>query len=182
MRYTYGILLLLGVSAGILSCKKASNPNDENEHEAINKVELSFSRPGAAVATFVMEDPDGDGGNPPSRIDTIRLAANQTYTLEVRIKNIVAGKETDLTPSIIAQGKAHELYFLPTGLNLTVTKTDRDAAGYPIGVQSTWAVGAAASGNVMVKLMHKSGIKGPNDAPTVGHTDLQVVVPARVSN
>jgi hypothetical protein len=182
MRHTYGILLLLGTMAGLPACKKASNPNDENEHEAINKVELTFSRLGAAVATFVMEDPDGDGGNPPSRIDTIRLAANQTYTLDVRIKNIVAGKETDITPTIVAQGKAHEMYFLPTGLNLTVTKNDRDASGYPVGLNSTWAVGAAASGSVMVKLMHKSGIKGPNDAPTVGHSDLQVVVPARVSN
>ncbi|NDC77598.1 MAG: hypothetical protein EBZ67_06980 [Chitinophagia bacterium] len=182
MRHTYGILLLLGVSAGILSCKKASNPNDENEHEAINKVELSFSRPGAAVATFVMEDPDGDGGNPPSRIDTIRLLSNQTYTLNVRILNIVSGRETDLTPSIIAQGKAHELYFIPSGLNLSVTKTDKDAAGYPVGVTSTWTVGAAGTGSVQLKLMHKAGIKGPNDAPTVGHTDLQVVVPARVSN
>lgn len=164
------------------SCKKASHPNDENEHEAINKVELVFSRQGASVATFVIEDPDGDGGNPPTRIDTIRLAANQTHTLDVRIKNIVSGKETDLSPSIVSQGVSHELFFLPSGVAITITKTDRDAKGYPIGISSTWAAGSAGTGSVMLKLMHKPGIKGPSDAPTLGQTDLQIVIPCRITN
>lgn len=164
------------------SCKKASNPNDENEHEAINKVELVFSRPGSASVTFLMEDPDGDGGNPPTRIDTVKLTANLSYTLDVRIKNIASGRETDLTPSIVTQGKAHELFFIPSGVNLTVVKNDRDASGYPIGLNSTWTVGGAGTGSILLKLMHKSGIKGPNDAPTLGHADLQVAVPCRIQN
>ena len=175
--------LLACISVALFaSCKKASNPNDENEHEAINKVELVFSRPGAASVTFLVEDPDGDGGNPPTRIDTVKLTANLAYTLDVRIKNIVAGKETDLTPSIVTQGKAHELFFIPAGVNVTVVKNDRDAIGYPLGLNSTWTVGTPGSGSILLKLMHKSGIKGPNDAPTVGHTDLQIALPCRILN
>jgi hypothetical protein len=178
------IWISAGMALAVLStsCKKASNPNDENEHEAINKVELAFSRQGAAAATFVMEDPDGDGGNPPSRIDTIRLSAGLTYTLDVRIKNIVSGQEKDLTPMIAAQGKAHELYFIPSGVGVTVVKNDRDASGYPVGLNSTWTVAGPGTGSILLKLMHKTGIKGPNDAPTVGHSDLQVVIPCRIAN
>jgi len=178
------IWITAGLAMAVLStaCKKASNPNDENEHEAINKVELAFSRQGAAGATFVMEDPDGDGGNPPSRIDTIRLSAGQVYTLDVRIKNIVAGQEKDITPTIAAQGRAHEFYFIPSGVNVAVVKNDRDASGYPVGLNSTWTVGGTGTGSILLKLMHKTGIKGPNDAPTVGHSDLQVVIPCRIAN
>jgi hypothetical protein len=168
--------------AGLLtsSCKKPSNANDENEHEAINKVTLTFSRAGAPNLVFVAEDPDGDGGLPPSRIDTIRLASGQTYNTEIRFSNIVNGVEKDLTPSIVAQGRSHEVFYIPAAVQLTVTKTDRDLSGFPIGVSSTWQTGPIALGSVQVKLMHKTGIKGPADSPTLGHSDLQLFMPIRL--
>ena len=162
------------------SCKKPSNANDENEHEAINKVTLTFSRAGAPDLVFLAEDPDGDGGLPPSRIDTIRLAGGQTYTVQIRFINIVNGVEKDLTSQIVAQGRSHEVFYIPTGLQLTVTKTDRDLSGFPIGVSTTWQTGPLALGSVLVKLMHKTGIKGPADSPNVGHSDLQLSMPIRV--
>ncbi len=64
--YAVFMMLMVGCS------KDVSNPNDENEHEAINKIELVFAETGGATTSFIMEDPDGDGGNPPSRIDTIK--------------------------------------------------------------------------------------------------------------
>jgi hypothetical protein len=175
------IVFMFLMIAGSISCQKASDPNDENEHEAINKVSLSMTG-GGATATFVMEDPDGDGGNPPTRIDTIRLKAGQTYTTAVSFKNLSGGVERDLTSGIASQGKAHEVFFLPAGVNLTITKTDKDANGYPLGLNSSWVVGAVGTGSVLIKLMHKSGIKGANDAPTLGHSDVQIQVPVRITN
>ncbi|MFM8807083.1 MAG: hypothetical protein ACKOD1_06945 [Sphingomonadales bacterium] len=167
--------------AGLLtfSCKKPSNANDENEHEAINKVTLIFSRPGVASLVFIAEDPDGDGGLPPSRIDTIRLAGGQTYTTEIRFINIVNGVEKDLTSQIVAQGRSHEVFYIPASVQLTVNKTDRDLSGFPIGVSTTWQTGPPAIGSVLIKLMHKTGIKGPADSPNVGHSDLQLSMPTR---
>ena len=181
MKHHIIILFILGLVAGSTACKKASDPNDENEHEAINKITLSFSGAGT-TATFTIEDPDGDGGNPPTRIDTIRLKAGQTYTSAIGFKNLSGGTERDLTAGISAQGKAHEVFYLPTGVTLTITKTDKDANGYPLGLNATWVVGTAGTGSVMLKLMHKSGIKGPNDAPTLGHSDVQILVPVRITN
>jgi hypothetical protein len=181
MKYFITSLVLLVYTFGLNSCKKASNPNDENEHEAINKIELTFSMPGS-TSTFVAEDPDGDGGNPPTRIDTIRLKAGQTMGVMVKFKNLSGGTERDLSSGITAQGTAHEVFFIPTGVNLTITKLDKDAYGYPLGLNSSWVVGAAGTGSVLLKLMHKSGIKGPNDAPTLGHSDIQIQLPVRITN
>jgi hypothetical protein len=167
-------IVLIGFLVVIAACKKTANPNSENEHEAINKVEIRFSRAGTLVQTAVIEDLDGDGGNPPSRIDTIRLAPSQTYTAAVSIKNVVNGVEKDLSSKIAQQGRSHEFFFLPTGVSATITKTDLDALGFPIGFNSNWAVGAAASGSIQFKLMHKPGIKGPADGPNVGHSDIDV--------
>lgn len=172
-------LLLAGVS--LYSCKKPSSANDENEHEAINKVVLTFSRPGTANLIFLAEDPDGDGGQPPSRIDTIRLVAGQNYSAEVRFINIVNGVEKDITPSIIAQGRSHEVFYIPAGVQLTIAKTDRDLSNFPIGVSTTWQSGPAAVGSVLLKLMHKTGIKGPSDSPDLGHSDLQLPMPIRLN-
>ncbi len=178
MKRSFVLLLLVG--SVFAACKKPSDANDENEHEAINKVTLTFSRPGATNLVFVAEDPDGDGGLPPSRIDTIRLAATQTYTTEIRFINIVNGVEKDLTPSIAAQGRAHEVFFIPASVQLMVTKTDRDQSGFPIGISSTWQTGPTALGSVQVRLMHKTGIKGPADSPDLGHSDLQLFMPIRL--
>lgn len=166
--------------ASLPACKKLSDPNDESEHEAINKIELRFSRPSFPTLVFVAEDPDGDGGNPPTRIDTIKVQNGQTYSVDFKVINIANGIETDITPSIVAEGRAHELFFIPSGAMVTVTKTDRDLSGLPIGVASSWQIGPPALGSILVKLMHKPGIKGPTDSPDLGHSDLQLPMPLRI--
>lgn len=178
MKRLFYLFMLFSLAA--ISCKKTTSPNDENEHEAINRVVLTFSLPGGATQTFLAEDPDGDGGNQPTRIDTIRLVKNQLYTVSFQIFNVVNGVEKNITPTIIAQGRSHEVFFIPNGVVLTVLKTDRDLSGFPIGVSSTWQTTVPASGQVLVKLMHKTGIKGPNDSPDKGHSDLELSMPVRV--
>jgi hypothetical protein len=81
------------IGAFFLSCligcsKSVDKPNDENEHESINKIELIFSESGGTTKTFSIEDADGDGGNPPSRIDTIVAQPNKQYTVAVKLYNI----------------------------------------------------------------------------------------------
>ena len=81
--------LLLLIMISLIGCtKQVSNPNDENEHEAINKVELVFIEPGGISKSFIVEDADGDGGNPPSRIDTILAVTGKQYNVSVKLYNI----------------------------------------------------------------------------------------------
>jgi hypothetical protein len=177
-------LRILGLTCAIVlhlnACKKASTPNDENEHEAINKIELVMSSGGVVTGTFIVEDVDGDGGNPPSRIDTIKLAPGKTYTASISFKNIVGTVVKDLTTTIKAQGNAHEVFYLPTGISVVVTKTDTDAVGRPLGLNSTWQTSATGTGIVLIKLMHKPFSKGMNDGPDVGHSDISIYVPLKI--
>jgi len=165
------MILLAGCS------KNVSNPNDENEHEAINKIELVFAETGGATKSFVIEDPDGDGGNPPSRIDTIKINSNKQYNVTVKVYNIASGVIKEVTYTILDEATAHELYFIPTGVSVTVQKTDKDKNGNPIGLLSTWQTSSAGTGSILFKLMHKPALKGPNDGPNVGHTDIQLNLP-----
>ena len=157
--------------------KNVSNPNDENEHEAINKIELVFAETGGATTSFVIEDPDGDGGNPPSRIDTIKLNSNKQYNLTVKVYNIASGVIKEVSSTILAEATSHEFYFIPSGVSVTIQKTDKDKNGYPIGLLSSWQTAASGTGSILFKLMHKTALKGPNDGPNVGHTDIQLNLP-----
>jgi hypothetical protein len=164
----------------LASCKKTSTPTDEAEHEAINGVELIFKKSGTTVATFTAEDPDGDGGNPPTRIDKISLQPGQTYTTEVVLRNIVNGVSTVVTGNVSSQSQHHEFYYLPSGISPVITKTDKDINGYPVGINTTWVTNTSGTGTMLLKLMHKPRIKGPNDDPSKGHTDIAITFPLEV--
>ena len=169
--YAVFMMLLAGCSKLVIT------PNDENEHEAINKIELVFAETGGATSSFVIEDPDGDGGNPPSRIDTIKLNSNKQYNLTVKVYNIASGVIKEVSSTILAEATSHEFYFIPSGVSVTVQKTDKDKNGNPIGLLSTWQTSSAGTGSILFKLMHKPDLKGPNDGPNVGHTDIQLNLP-----
>ena len=162
----------------LIGCSKSvDKPNDENEHESINKIELFFSESGGTTKTFAIEDADGDGGKPPSRIDTILVQPNKQYTVAVKLYNITNGVAKDVSSMIQTQGAAHEFYFIPSGINVVIQKTDKDKNGYPIGFQSNWQFSTAGTGSILLKLMHKTALKGPNDGPNVGHSDIQISLP-----
>lgn len=171
-------LMIAVVAASLASCKKnVSEPGGENEHEAINSVTLTFSQNGTVAGTFIAEDPDGDGGAPPTRIDTIRLRNNQNYTAELTLKNISGTRVTDVTATVRQQGVNHEIFYVMSGASAAVVKTDMDANNLPIGFNSTWTTGAASSGSVLIKLMHKPFIKKAGDNPNIGHSDLALAMP-----
>jgi hypothetical protein len=165
------MILLAGCS------KNVSNPNDENEHEAINKIELVFAETGGATKSFVIEDPDGDGGNPPSRIDTIKINSNKQYNVTVKVYNIASGVIKEVSSTILDEATSHEFYFIPSGVSVSIHKTDKDKNGNPIGLLSSWQTASAGTGSILFKLMHKKALKGPNDGPNVGHTDIQLNLP-----
>ena len=165
----------VALSVSTISCKKASMANNESEHQAINRIEMLFKQGGTTVSTIVAEDPDGDGGNPPSRIDNINLDINKIYDVEVKFFNISNGVTKDLSSTILQQAKQHEVYFIISGLTLPVEKKDKDDNGFPIGLISQWKTGnAVGKGTVLLKLMHKPLVKGANDDPNKGHSDIAI--------
>jgi hypothetical protein len=175
------VLTLIFLISLLQSCKKASNPNSENEHTAINGIELRFSQSGNLLYTFIAEDPDGDGGAPPSRIDTIKLPASvNPYNVQIIVKNISNGVVKEVNSKIQEQGSSHEFYYLPNLVDIAVNKKDNDANGYPLGFLSDWVANTTGQGKVTIKLMHKTLIKGPDDPPTKGHSDIEIEFPVKI--
>ena len=168
-------MLSIALLVSAISCKKASMANNESEHLAINRIEMLFKQGSTTVSTIVAEDPDGDGGNPPSRIDNINLDFNKTYDVEVKFFNINNGVTKDLTPTIVQQAKVHEVYFILSGLTFSIEKKDKDESGFPLGLVSQWkTANSGGQGTVLLKLMHKPIIKGSNDDPNKGHSDIAI--------
>jgi hypothetical protein len=100
----------------------------------------------------------------------------------VKFFNIINGSTKDVTSTIQQQAKEHEIYFILSGLNFPIEKKDFDANGFPLGLISQWKTGnASAQGSVLLKLMHKPLVKGPNDDPSKGHSDIAVNFPLKVN-
>lgn len=171
-------ILVVAIALCTVSCSKdVKNPPGEEDHEAINSVSLIFRQGAVVTGTYSADDPDGDGGNPPVKLDTIKLLANQTYSVEILIRNINNSGTTNITEMIKDEGNEHQLYYLPSTAQLNILTTDKDVNNLPLGIKTTWTAIATSRGGVLVKLMHKPGIKAAGDDPDKGATDLAVTFP-----
>lgn len=163
------------------SCEDPEDANNENEHEAITTVAIYVSKTGIPTDTFYFDDPDGDGGNPPLLTDTIKLDTQSTYSVSLRFFNKTKYPTSDVTPTIQEQSTSHEVFILPTNAEFAITRTDKDAVGFPLGLLSIWqTANIPIQGSVRIKLMHKPVIKGSNDSPEKGHSDIDVIFPLKI--
>jgi hypothetical protein len=178
---TFKNLLLLATLSAIVfaSCQKddVENPDDNNESELITTITLAFtdSANTTNVQYFTFKDPDGEGGNGPTQFDTIRLQANTTYFTSITLLD-ESGTETDtISNEVLEEGVDHQFFFSTAGALATITYTDADDNGNPIGLQTKWAIGNIGTGTATVILKHQPDLKAP--APgnqTLGETDVEV--------
>lgn len=176
--YSYqNIIAAIAILSVLAACKDTEDAKNESEHEAITTVELLFSKNGSPVDSFYYDDPDGDGGNPPIRMDSIVLDTQTTYIVSIRLYNKTKNPVADVTNTILEQATSHEIFLLSSSAELQITRTDRDASGYPLGLTSLWRTLSYANASVRLKLMHKPLLKGPNDDSNKGHSDVDITFP-----
>lgn len=168
-------MMMFGVSALFSQCKDSGDevePDDENE--LITTVNLKFTEEGTTtISTFTFRDTDGDGGNPPSRFDTISLKPNTTYKLEIELLDESKTPVEDITEEVEEESDEHLLIYTatPTSL-LTYTYGDKDKNGLVIGLTGTAKTGTADEGKLKVQLRHQPGTK--NGTPTPGSDDVNL--------
>ena len=169
-------LIIFGFLATIQSCKPDDHKHD-HEHDAPTKVQLIFveSLTNTAVGTYTWEDADGIGGNPPSIIDTIKLAAAKSYKVNVMLYAKLEGVLDNITSEIVAQKNDHLFVFKNSSANVTVAITDKDANNLAVGLESLWTTGAASNGSINIVLRHQPGVKDGTETP--GDTDIDIVYP-----
>ncbi|MDX5347885.1 MAG: hypothetical protein LPJ89_11185 [Hymenobacteraceae bacterium] len=166
------------VAVFLTSCgDEDDTPPPANEEELITSVTLRLVNTADAndVVTASFRDPDGDGGNAPIQFDSLIMKPNTTYAMTVALLDESKNPVVDISEEVKEEGDEHELFFVPSsGLNVTITKTDRDANNLPIGLTGTVATGAASSGTLRVVLKHQPNLKSATSDITVGDTDVEV--------
>ncbi|MCB0479376.1 MAG: type 1 periplasmic binding fold superfamily protein [Crocinitomicaceae bacterium] len=175
-------LFFLGAIATIFfsSCKKAENPDDQNEEETITTVRLNFTDQ-SNQNTFTVEysDPDGVGGNAPT-IGTINLDSGKVYTVSIEFWNEAETPAENITTEIQTESDEHIVcYEAMNNLMVAFNITDQDANSLPIGLASEWTVTTYDDGEVKISLKHQPGVKDGTCTP--GDTDVEVTFPVVVN-
>lgn len=180
-------MLLLSATACLAACRKddddpAAPAPPANEEELITTIRLNFQGAGGAGnKQFTWVDLDGDGGSPPV-ITADTLSADSIYTVTVEVLDESTDPAGDITAEILAEDEAHQFFFQPGGANVTVAYGDADANGNPVGLATTWTVGAVSSGTVVVTLRHEpdksaAGVAAGDITNAGGETDIEVTFP-----
>jgi len=137
----------------LTSCKK--NVVEPNDEEVITTMRLTFVPVGGgATLIYQFDDPDGPGGTAPTQQEIV-LAPTRSYNVSVQLLNKTETPVKDVTLEVQREADAHRFYYEPaTGSNVTVSGLNNDGNGVPLGITSTWATGAVATGKLKVTLRH----------------------------
>lgn len=170
---TRSILSLVMVMIFLSSCKK-DDPTPVNEEEVITTLKVVLTPAGGGIpVTLEFKDQDGDGSNPPVKTVSGPLSANKTYTGVITLLDESRAVVKDITEEVDEEAEEHLFCFVVTGSNLTVTASDADSNGLPVGLSSSWITTSAGSTSVKITLRHQPGTK-TGLCPGTGETDVEV--------
>jgi len=181
-QFLYTVLTaMIFISSGCGS-DELVNPPNPNEQELTTTLILSLKDSSSGEQfSFIFDDPDGEGGNPPTTFDTINVGAGKTYFAETILLNKSVTPVDTLTNEVLEEGTEHQFFYITNGVSTVISYNDSDANGNPIGLKTIWQNGAVSNGRILVILKHQPGIKAPAPGdPNIGETDVQIDFAARV--
>jgi hypothetical protein len=180
------VTIALLTSAAITGCKKDEDDDPimrpVNEEEVITTVQLHFrSVHDVEHKHFEFNDPDGDGGGAPV-ITADTLSADSVYTVEILVLNESSDPVGNITEEIEEEGDEHQFFFQFTGANASAAYNDTDVNSLPVGLSTTWTIGAPSNGTVVVTLRHEpdktaAGVSEGDITNAGGETDIEVTFP-----
>lgn len=167
----------LTAAAVVLAGCGESSTEPGGETEVISRVTLTLTPPAGAALTAFIDDPDGNGPQAPAaQSGTLALARNTTYTGTIRFENRLENPPEDITTEVQSEANEHRVFYTVSGAGVTVTTTDTDPQGRPLGLRFTTAVGATpAAGTISVLLCHYDNVAKPAAATScTAETDIDV--------
>lgn len=172
-------LIALLVIPSLFSTSCSNDDAPVNEEEVITTVRTTLTG-GGQVITLTSRDLDGDGPNAPVVTVSGNLVAGTTYTGSTEFLNELEDPAEDITVEVEEEGADHQVFYqLPSSIG-TVTYTDTDANGRPIGLNFTLVAGTSGStGTLTVTLRHDlnksaAGVAGGDITNAGGSTDAAV--------
>ena len=178
------LALFLSTSLVFTSCSNDDAP--VNEEEVITTVIVTLTSGGETI-TLTSKDLDGDGPNAPEVTVSGNLIANTVYTGSTRFLNELEDPADEITDEVEEEGAEHQVFYQLLSSLGTVTYTDTDVDGRPIGLSFTLTTGSTAgTGNLTVTLRHEpnktaSGVASGDITNAGGSTDAQVTFPLQVN-
>lgn len=146
----------------------------DSEEELITTVKYTLTN-GSDVVTLTFSDPDGEGGNDGTYSPSEPLTANTTYTGVVQLLNETESPAEDITEEVKDEADEHEFFYTSDVSGLSITKTDTDGNGNPLGVETSLTTVGAGSGTLTIILKHEP--TKPNDGSSSsagGSTDVEI--------
>jgi hypothetical protein len=171
-------IMTLSASIMLISACKDNPPPDptekpKNENELITTMVIEFEDSFLFKKTYAtFQDLDGEGGNAPSRWDTIKLVANRPYITKIILLDESKSPTDTISNEVLEEGEDHLFVFTPTGVDIQVKAEDKDDNNLPIGLFTIWRTGNAGSGKMKVRLKHQPGVKDGTAGP--GDTDVDI--------
>jgi hypothetical protein len=162
---TIKLLAILFISALTFTACSEDDHDDHDDHDHEEEV----------ITTVTYRDLDGEGGNEGVTTVSGSLSANTTYAGAIELLNETESPAENMTEEIEEEDDEHEFFFTSTVTGLTISKTDVDGDGNPLGLETSLASGAAGSGSITIVLKHEP--TKPNDGTSAsagGSTDLEV--------
>ncbi|MEM9116216.1 MAG: hypothetical protein AAGD10_21905 [Myxococcota bacterium] len=169
---------------GLTACgEDDENGNGENEVETITQVVLTFTAAGGGDTVATWNDPDGDGGAPPTATP-IALVAGETYALAIQLFDTTDPMDIEnITLEIQDEDDEHQVFFEGSGVDsetftganplVTVSYADFDGNGRPLGLAAdvdNVTAGMGEQFNVLLK--HQPPVNGqPVKTDTSGRND-----------
>ncbi|HEX5001027.1 MAG TPA: hypothetical protein VFW78_00895 [Bacteroidia bacterium] len=161
------------------SCKKDDSspkhpPVGTNEGEVITSVIVQVSDSAGIwpAQTFKFRDLDGAGGSPPVQFDTIRIPVQTTLLVHLILLDETKLPADTISNDILDEAVDHLFFFEHTGVDIITTYLDSDSNGLPLGLDTKWVTGTAATGTSRIILKHQPGVKDGTITP--GATDVDV--------
>jgi hypothetical protein len=160
-----------------------------NEEEVITTVRVTLVGGGQTITLESKDLDGGDGPNPPelTPIGGATLVAGTTYTGTTTFLNELTNPVDNITEEVEEEGADHQVFYqLPPSIG-TVTYTDVDANGRPVGLNFTLVAGNSGStGTLTVTLRHlpnktASGVSGGDITNAGGNTDAAVTFSVAVN-
>jgi hypothetical protein len=143
------LLLLLLLSSACVTDDDVPVPADR-----LTSVELILRQPPATQLVFRWIDNDGPGGNMPAA-DIVTLPPNSSYTYILRLldqTDVLA--QVDRTSEIRFAGTDYLVCALAAGTAVdSLTTTDEDANGAPLGLEGTLRTGSAGTAQMRILVL-----------------------------
>jgi len=157
------------------------------EEELITSVELMFVDlgPDPSVPTsFRFDDNDGPGGNDPVIVGG-NLMANSMYSFNLMLTNGTTSPPEDITAEVREESNEHQVFYSASDSNISISYSDMDNEGRPLGLQGILTTGDASEGTLTVVLRHEpdkdaSGVADGDISNAGGETDVEVTFPINI--